>query len=148
MPKKYFVVFISAIVIGAIFILLSTYVRSVRSSPQESTPTPSGPVTAGPTVPIYLPTLPPLTDLAPEVPLTDKTTIIIQHADGEYEAFLLTPDMVEAFLNQLPTGDQLHDIIPPQSMMGHEPPIVTLEPGDQTYSDTPGTVVGTTPSSP
>jgi hypothetical protein len=121
-----FVSMFASMEIVAIFILLSTYVRSVRSSPQESTPTPSGPVTAGPTVPIYLPTLPLLTDLAPEVPLPDKTTIIIQHADGEYEAFLLTPDMIEAFLNQLPARDQPHDIIPPQSMMGHEPP--TAEP--------------------
>ena len=83
-------------------------------------------VTADPTIPIFIPSLPPLTDQAPEVALTDKTTIIIRHANGEYEAFLLTPDMAEAFLNQLPAGDQLDDIIPPQSMMGHEPP--TAEP--------------------
>jgi len=148
MPRKYFLIFSSAGVIVAIFVLLSTYVRSVRSSPQESTPTPSGPVTPGPTVPIYLPSLPPLTDLVPEVPLIDKSTIIILHADGEYEGFLLTPDMIDAFLSQLPAGDQLDDIIPPQSLMGHEPPQDTPAPENEAYPDTPGTVMGTPPSSP
>jgi hypothetical protein len=148
MHKRLFLVLGGITVISGVIVLTLTQVRAVRSNPQESTATPSGLVTAGPTVPIYLPTLPPLTDLAPEVPLTDKTTIIIRHADGEYEAFLLTPDMVEAFLNQLPAGDQLDDLIPPQSLMGHEPPLDSPASGNQTYSSTPSVVIGTPPSPP
>lgn len=148
MPKKYILIFSSLIGISIVLALTLTKVRSVHSGPQESTPTPSGLVTAGPSTPIYIPSLPKITDLAPKVALTNKVTVIIRHADGEREGFLLTPDMVDAFLNRLPAGDKVDNIIPPQALVGHEPPLATPASGNQTYSSTPGTVIGTPPSGP
>jgi hypothetical protein len=147
-PKKYILALGSLIGISMVLALTLANVRSVHSGPQESTPTPSGLVTAGPSTPIYIPSLPKITDLAPKIALADKATIIIRHANGEREGFLLTTDMVDAFLNRLPAGDKVDNIIPPQALVGHEPPLATPASGNQTYSGTPGIVIGTPPSGP
>jgi len=54
--------------------------------------------------------------------------------------------MYSLFMVQLPAGDTVVDIIPPQSQVGHEPPTIIPDSGNQTYSGTPGTVIGTLPS--
>jgi len=85
-------------------------------------------------------------DLAPNLPEYEKPTIIIEHPDGSLAKVLLSIDMVETFENQLPEGDKIVDIVPPQSLMGHEPPRITPPPGYQTFPGTPGnpgTGVGT-----
>jgi hypothetical protein len=148
MSKNYLLIIGGMIVIGFVGVLMLLQVPTVRSWSQTSTPTPSGLVTAGPSAPIGIPSLPKITDLAPKVALTNKATIIIQHADGQREGFLLTPDMVDAFLSQLPAGDQVDNIIPPQALVGHEPPTANPASGNETYSSTPGTVIGTPPSGP
>ena len=148
MLKKYILILGGLIAISVIIALTLTRVFPVYSGPQDSTPTPSGLVTPGPAIAINTPSLPKMTDLAPKVPLSNKTTIIIRNADGSREGFLLPPERVDTFMNQLPPGDKIDAIIPPQSLMGHQPPLITPAPGNQTYPGTPGPVVGTPPSVP
>jgi hypothetical protein len=67
--------------------------------------------------------IPKITDLAPNIPYEDKPSVVVQHADGSREMFLLAPDAVDAFLKNLPKGDKLSLVIPPPSAsMTHEAP--------------------------
>jgi hypothetical protein len=101
-------------------------VRSVRSGPQASTPTPT--YGLDPNATIVLPTMPTavqpkITDLAPDIPYEDKPAVVIRHADGSLEEYLLAPGTVNAFLKNLPKGDKLElKIPPPSAMLTHEAP--------------------------
>ena len=67
--------------------------------------------------------IPKITNLAPNIPDEDKPSVVVQHADGSREMFLLAPDAVDAFINNLPKGDKLSLVIPPPSAsMTHEAP--------------------------
>ncbi|MGB8212258.1 MAG: hypothetical protein WCE68_01750 [Anaerolineales bacterium] len=93
------------------------------------TQTPSGLVTAGPgngLPALYLTATAEKTiDLAPQVSEINKAAIIIQCPDGSLERYLLTPDGTDAFIKGLPNGVILKNVIPPQSLMGPEPPFIT-----------------------
>jgi hypothetical protein len=66
---------------------------------------------------------PKITDLAPDIPYEDKPSVVVQHADGSREMFLLAPDLIDAFLKNVPKGDKLSVIIPPPSAsLKHEAP--------------------------
>jgi hypothetical protein len=131
MKQKYLLALSGVIVIAAVVVLTLLQVHSVRSGPQASTPTPTyGSGTSqlnsnGTNVLPAMPTAvqPKITDLAPNVPYEDKPSVVIQHADGSREMFLLAPDQVDAFLKNLPTGDKLSLVIPPPSASTtHEAP--------------------------
>ena len=137
MKQKYLFALSGVIVIVAVLALTLLQVRSVRSGPQVSTPTPTyGPNTSllnpnGENVLPIMPTAiqPKITDLAPNIPYEDKPSVVVQHADGSREMFLVAPDLLDAFLKNLPTGDTLKVIIPPPSMLGpHEPALATPRP--------------------
>jgi hypothetical protein len=66
---------------------------------------------------------PEVTDLAPEVATRDKLEIVVQHPDGRRDYYFLAPRTVDTFIDQLPAGDTVVNIIPPASLVGHEPPI-------------------------
>jgi len=137
MQKKYLLAQGGMFVIIAVLVLALAQVRSVRSGPQTSTPTPtygantsqinpSGTniLPAGPTA-----VQPKITDLAPDIPYEDKPSVVVQHADGSRERYLLAPDMLDAFIKNLPKGDKfLGDIPPPAAMLTHEPPLSTEVP--------------------
>lgn len=155
MKKIYVLIPGVLIIIGIVLAMIYIPARS-QPSPPTLTSTPSGLVTLGseeeniPSVSTPTPLLD-VIDLAPELPEYDKATIIIEHPDRSHTKVLLVTDMVEEFKNQLPEGDKIVDIIPPQSLMGHEPPRITLPLGNQIYpgtSENPGTVVGTPPPEP
>ena len=126
MKRKYLVVVGSIALISAVTILTLTQVRSVRSGPQASTPTPTYALDANAT--IVLPEMPSvvppkITDLAPHIPYEEKPSIVVQHIDGSREEYLLAPDTVDTFLKNLPKVDKLEVVIPPPSlMMTHEAP--------------------------
>ena len=108
-------------------------VRSVRSGPQASTPTP--PLDrANPDGETTLPARPTavqpkIIDLAPDIPYDDKPSVVIRHTDGSEERYLLAPGRVDAFLKDLPKGDKLMLRIPPPSLLGNpQPPISTEVP--------------------
>jgi hypothetical protein len=61
------------------------------------------------------------TDLSPDVADKDKGTLIIRHADGSKEAFLIALDLVDQFINQLPKEDKLVQIISPGSIENAHP---------------------------
>jgi hypothetical protein len=61
------------------------------------------------------------TDLSPDVADKDKGTLIIRHADGSKEAFLIAPDLVDQFISQLPKEDKLVQIISPGSIENAHP---------------------------
>jgi hypothetical protein len=66
---------------------------------------------------------PTITDLAPNIPNEDKPAVVVQHADGNREMFLVAPDAVDAFVKNLPQGDELKLVIPPPALMRTvEPP--------------------------
>ena len=114
------------IVVGAVVVLTLLQVSSVGSGTQASTPTPT--YGLNPNATIVLPEMPPVVppktvDLAPNVPYEDKPSVIVQHADGSREMFLLAPDEVDTYLKNLSKGDKLSLVIPPPSAsMTHEAP--------------------------
>lgn len=79
-----------------------------------------------------------VTDLAPEVKLEDKATIIIKRANGDLDGFIMTMDMVDQEIAKIPAGDTLDNLLPPQSMLGQHPSslddttVVTIPEGSST----------------
>jgi len=137
MQKKYLLALGGMFVIIAVLVLALAQVRSVRSGPQASTPTPNYESNTSqlkpsgtnilPAMPSVVP--PKITDLAPDIPYEDKPSVVVQHADGSRERYLLAPDMLDAFIKNLPKGDKfLGDIPPPSAMLTHEPPLSTEVP--------------------
>jgi hypothetical protein len=137
MKRKYAFALASVIVIGVALVLTLMQVRSVRSGPQASTPTPTySPNTSqlnsnDANVLPLMPTAvqPKITDLAPNIPYEDKPSVVVQHADGSRERYLLAPDMLDAFIKNLPKGDKFLGDIPPPLLLGNpEPPLSTEVP--------------------
>lgn len=132
MKRKYAFALASMIVIGTVLVLALIQVRSVRSGPQASTPTPT--YGLDPNATIVLPVRPTaiqptIVDLAPDIPYEDKPSVVVQHPDGSRERFLLAPDAVDDFIKNLPNGDQYEGMIPPPSMLGNpQPPLSTEVP--------------------
>lgn len=133
MKKKYLLVLGGILTIITVLALALTQARSVRSGPPISTSTPSGwpnypqfdPNNPNRTVIPPMPTAvqPKITDLAPNIPYENKPSVIVQHADSSRERYLLAPDMLDAFIKNLPKGDKLVGVIPPPSLlMTHEAP--------------------------
>jgi hypothetical protein len=126
MKQKYLLALSGVIVIVAVLLGALIQVRSVRSGPQASTPTPT--YGLDPNATIVLPNMPTavqpkITDLAPDIPYADKPAVVVQHADGSREMFLVAPNAVDAFVKNLPKGDKLGVIFPPPSgRMTHEAP--------------------------
>ena len=126
MKRKYLIAVGSMAIIGAVLVLTLLQVRSVRSGPQASTPTPPldelntsqlnpGDTKVLPAMPTAV--QPKITDLAPDIPYEDKPSVVVQHADGSREMFLIAPNMVDTFLKSLPKADKLVLIIPPPWLM-------------------------------
>ena len=126
MKQKYLLALPAMIVVGATLVLTLLPVRSVRSDLQASTPTPTYEI--DPIATIVLPIRPTaiqptIVDLASNIPYEDKPSVVVQHPDGNREMFLLSPDTVDAFIQNLPKGDELKLVIPaPAASFTHEPP--------------------------
>jgi hypothetical protein len=78
--------------------------------------------------PVEMSSTPKVTDLVPYLNASEKVTLIVRHIDGNEEIFLIAPDRVDSFIQILPTEDIVIDVIPPASIVSHEPPTVTPEP--------------------
>jgi len=129
MQKKYLWAFGGIAVISVVLILALAQVRSVRSGPPVPTPTPNALTPVDPALVPDRPTaIPPeIVDLAPDIPYEDKPSVVVQHPDGSRTRYLVAPDMLDAFINDLPEGDRfVGDISPPSISGGSEPP--TPEP--------------------
>jgi hypothetical protein len=132
MKRTYLLVISSVVAISIIIVLTLMQVRSVRSGPQASTPTPT--YGFDPNATIVLPARPTaiqpkIVDLAPDIPYEDKPSVVVQHADGSRERYLLAPDMLDAFIKNLPKGDKFLGDIPPPAMLGNpQPPLSTEAP--------------------
>ncbi len=46
-----------------------------------------------------------VTDFAPDLPLDQKTTVVIRHSDSSATTYLIPDDQVETFTSKLPEGD-------------------------------------------
>lgn len=127
MQRKLFIAL--GVLIASVVALVLT-LSQVRSGSQASTPTPTYALT--PVNPSLLPAMPTaiqpkVVDLAPNIPYEDKPSVVVQHPDGSRTMFLVAPDVLEAFLENLPEGDVLKLVLAPPSMLGSgEPP--TTEP--------------------
>ena len=127
MQKKYLLALGGLMAIIAVLMLTLTQVRSVRSGPQASTPTPlGGPKGLNPPQvnPDAMPSVVPpkkTTDLSPNVDDNDKAMLIVRHSDGSREAFLIAPESVDQFIIQLPKEDKLVQIISPGSIESAHP---------------------------
>ena len=132
MKRKYLFVAGIIAIIGAILLITLMQVRSVSSGPQASTPTPTYGLNPNATIVLpEMPTsvIPKITDLAPDIPYEDKPSVVVQHADGSRERYLLAPDAVDAFIKNLPKGDKfLVDVPPPSLFINPEPPVSTEAP--------------------
>jgi hypothetical protein len=129
MKKKYLMILSSIIVIVAVSIIALAQARTVRSEPQLPTPTPNALTPIDESVLPVMPTAiqPTVVDLAPDIPYEDKPSVVVQHPDGSRTMFLVAPDMLDAFLENLPKEDTLKLVLAPPSMLGSgEPP--TPEP--------------------
>lgn len=61
-------------------------------------------------------------DLSPELPLRDKSEIIVFRCNGTFDQYWAGPEVdVDSFLNLEP-GDVVYSSAAPASMMGHRPP--------------------------
>jgi hypothetical protein len=129
MKKKYLLILGGMFAISVVLILTLLQVRSVRSGPQASTPTPNALTPFDPDLLPVMPTAiqPEVVDLAPQIPYEDKPSVV-QHPDGSRTRFLVAPDEIDAFIKKLPAGDKfLGDIPAPSVLAGSgEPP--TPEP--------------------
>lgn len=127
MQRKLFIAL--GVLIASVVALVLT-LSQVRSGSQASTPTPTYALT--PVNPSLLPAMPTaiqpkVVDLAPNIPYEDKPSVVVQHPDGSRTMFLVAPDVLETFLENLPEGDVLKLVLAPPSMLGSgEPP--TTEP--------------------
>jgi hypothetical protein len=124
MKQKYMLALSGVIVIVAVLLVALIQVRSVRSDPQASTPTPT--YGLDPNATIVLPIMPTavqpkITDLTPDIPNEDKAAVVVQHADGSREMFLVAPDLVDQFISQLPKEDKLVQIISPGAIENAHP---------------------------
>jgi hypothetical protein len=125
MKRTYLVVISSVIIITVVIVLTLMQVRSVRSGPQASTPTPT--YGLDPNATIVLPIMPTAVqpkkpnDLSPNADDNDKAMLIVRHSDGSREAFLIVPDLVDQFISQLPKEDKLVQIISPGSIENAHP---------------------------
>jgi len=69
-------------------------------------------------------------DLSPDTPIEDEATIILRKSNGDFWKILVTPEQIQdrqlsPQLSQqlgLTAADEIIDIAPPASMMGHRPP--------------------------
>jgi hypothetical protein len=122
MKKKYLLGLGGIIAIIAVLVLALTQVHSVRSGSPIQTPTPTydSQFTPDGTNVLAWPTTEPpkVTDLSPNVKDIDKVFVLIQHADGSREMFLIVPEEVDAFIKRLPVGDKLLGTYPNPSLVG------------------------------
>jgi len=121
-----------------VLVLALAYVHAVRSSPQSSTPTPSGwpsylqfnpnGTNVLPEMPSVVP--PNVIDLSPSVSPDDKTPVLVQLKDGTRVEYLLGPELdVDNFIKHLPVGDTLINVLPPPFiMMSHQAPTLIPDP--------------------
>lgn len=56
-----------------------------------------------------------ITDLSPEMPLKDKSTIIVQHPDGSLEAIVMDPNLLEEQYKKIDPNDLIYNELPPDS---------------------------------
>lgn len=130
MKKKNLIMLSIILVIVTVSILALAQVRSVRSGPQASTPTPTyalTPVDESLLPPMPTAIQPEVVDLAPHIPYEDKPSVVVQHPDGSRTRFLVAPELLDAFIENLPVGDTfLGDLPPPSLLMTNEAP---EEPG-------------------
>src|SRR5215216_6117047 len=131
MKQKYILALSGMIAVGAAVVLALLQVRSVRSGPQASTPTPiynadtsqlnQNSTNVLPAMSTAV--IPKITDLAPNIPYEDKPSVVVQHADGSRDRYLLAPDMLDTFIKNIPKEDRfVGDVPPPYLLMTHEPP--------------------------
>jgi hypothetical protein len=130
--RKVLFALVGMIAIVVVLSLALIKVRSVRSGPQVPTRTPTYALT--PVDPELLPVMPTaiqpeIVDLAPDIPYEDKPSVVVQHPDGSRTRYLVAPDALDAFIEDLPEGDKFVGDIPPPSILGApEPPTVTPGP--------------------
>src|SRR5918996_6323724 len=124
MKKKYLMILSSIIVIVAVSIIALAQARTVRSEPQLPTPTPNALTPVDESVLPVIPTAiqPTVVDLAPDIPYEDKPSVIVQHPDGSRTMFLVAPELLDAFIKNIPVGDRFVGDIPPPSMLGSGEP--------------------------
>ncbi len=98
--------------------------------PQEAqmigTPTPT-PNRFSTSTPYFRPTVTPIPfaqtyDLSPELPLSEKSEIVIFRCNGAFDLYLAGPNVDIDQAIELEDGDIILGSSPPASLMGHEPP--------------------------
>ncbi len=139
---------ITGTIIGLLLIVLSILVFVIRAQVPTSTPPPLPDIEKSLALPgatstpgfdekrpddMGMPTVTPIPfkvsiDLSKDIPLKDKSRIIVQTKDGEYKEILIAPDELVGLpenrartLLGLSEGDRIINTIPPQSLMGNIP---------------------------
>ena len=49
----------------------------------------------------------PVKDFAPNLPITQKTTVMIQHSDSSFEKYVIPTNEVDMIVKNLPEGDHV-----------------------------------------
>jgi len=87
-------------------------------------------------------------DLSPELPLIDKSEIVVFRCDGTFDLYLIGPDVnLDQNINLYP-GDVIISSAPPASMMGHEPPEPTFWASPVTEIPYPPPIIFTQTTTP
>ena len=92
----------------------------IKKLPREDTLiriSPIEPASGGYAMPTFVemsPT-PKVTDLLPNIDDSEKATLVVRHADGSEEIFLIAPDRIDLFIHILPTEDTVIQVISPRA---------------------------------
>ena len=92
----------------------------IKKLPREDTLiriSPIEPASGGYAMPTFVemsPT-PKVTDLLPNIDDSEKATLVVRHADGSEEIFLIAPDRIDLFIHILPTEDKVIQVISPRA---------------------------------
>lgn len=104
MRKKFLLVLGTIIAIITVLVLTLTQVCAVRSGPWAPTSTPNALTPFDPDLLPVMPTAiqPEVVDLAAQIPYEDKPSVVVQHPDGSRTMYLVAPDNIDAFIENLP----------------------------------------------
>ena len=82
------------------------FTKSVNSTPLQSEPlqTTNEPQDVTPT--------PPIVDTAPATPMTEKSKVLVHHADSTFTVFLVPSSAIDTFTKALPKGDAVTSVTP------------------------------------
>jgi hypothetical protein len=90
---------IPVVIIVCFLLAIAGYVAFTKLSTKPAT-------SSQPTSSYATPTMP-VTDFAPNLPMSQKTTLLIRDADSSTKQYIVPTDQVDTYVKQLPAGESV-----------------------------------------